>query len=283
MTDLRDTETRDDDAGHGSAIVAAQLAQADDDALERAGIDPDDGPTAWRCPDCGEVRKTYDGQRPDADCLTCGTATEWVPEDREVRCDGGGEGFYWDDADCPNNHCNGTLQQQDFYNVLCLECDDVFQHMKTEDEHWLVTSDFETVVQVPKSKPASDETTGDSCGCLTGRMQSSTPSEWVQMGAKTKVVDRVVLSLLKDLNTVPKTVWSDELSKATDGMSQLRSTLENRMFEEHTCDIADTSVFYGTGNIESATIRLDKSGIHIENISYKRTNTRGMLEEGADQ
>ncbi len=84
---LRDTETRDDTA-HASA-TNQMLANADDADLEAAGIDPDETPTEWRCPDCGEVRKTYDGERPDADCLTCGDATEWVPAEKEVRCDGG--------------------------------------------------------------------------------------------------------------------------------------------------------------------------------------------------
>jgi hypothetical protein len=31
-------------------------------------------------------------------------------------------GMYWDGEDCPATFCSGTLEQQDQFNVMCLEC-----------------------------------------------------------------------------------------------------------------------------------------------------------------
>ncbi len=130
-----------------------------------------------------------------------------------------------------------------------------------------------------------DETNGGAeqrCDCDTGRMQSNPPAVWSDLGTKTKVVDRCVLALLTDLNSVPKSVWNAELSKAETAMSELRSSLENRMFDEHECDMVGTDVFYGTGNIEEAVIRLDESGVHIESISSRSQRPDEAATNGGD-
>jgi len=62
-----------------------------------------------------------------------------------------GTGRYWDHEDCPRDNCNGELQQQDQFNVMCLSCEGIWTHVKSETKHYLQTADFETV-QV-KSEP----------------------------------------------------------------------------------------------------------------------------------
>ena len=50
-----------------------------------------------------------------------------------------GNRMTWDGYECPND-CSGELQQQDRFNVMCLECEDVWTHMKSDDAHWLQQS-----------------------------------------------------------------------------------------------------------------------------------------------
>lgn len=51
----------------------------------------------------------------------------------------------WDGEDCPNDDCDGDLQQQDRLNVTCLTCEDVWTHTKDDEHHKLQTANFETV------------------------------------------------------------------------------------------------------------------------------------------
>lgn len=118
-----------------------------------------------------------------------------------------------------------------------------------------------------------EDGTDQNCDCDTGRMQSTSTEEWNRIGGKVKILDRCILSLLSDLNSVPKSWWKDEFDKANDGMSGLRCELENRMFEEHVCDEVGTGVFYGTGGIEEAVIRLDSEGVHVVNVNYDDRKT----------
>jgi hypothetical protein len=55
-------------------------------------------------------------------------------------------GYLWDDEPCPEEDCDGDLQQQDQFNVMCLDCEAVWTHIKWDDErHELQTADGETV------------------------------------------------------------------------------------------------------------------------------------------
>jgi hypothetical protein len=62
-----------------------------------------------------------------------------IEETEEIVTDGGVE-MYWDDEDCPRVQCDGDLQQQDQSNVTCLECEEVWSHVKDDDEHLLVSA-----------------------------------------------------------------------------------------------------------------------------------------------
>ncbi|NHN64325.1 hypothetical protein G9463_13605 [Haloarcula sp. JP-Z28] len=55
----------------------------------------------------------------------------------------------WDHEDCPRDDCDGGLQQQDRFNVLCLACEGVWTYVKTSTAHLLQTADCETVATKP--------------------------------------------------------------------------------------------------------------------------------------
>lgn len=56
----------------------------------------------------------------------------------------------WDHEDCPRDDCDGELQQQDRFNVMCLSCEHVWMHWKDETDHVLETEDHETVARKPR-------------------------------------------------------------------------------------------------------------------------------------
>lgn len=43
----------------------------------------------------------------------------------------------WDHEDCPEDGCNGELQEQDNINVMCLSCEAVYTHGVDERGHFL--------------------------------------------------------------------------------------------------------------------------------------------------
>lgn len=53
----------------------------------------------------------------------------------------------WDNRDCPND-CNGQLQQQDKYNVMCTTCKEVFTHVRNQNRNGLANSDGDIVVEI---------------------------------------------------------------------------------------------------------------------------------------
>ncbi|ELY68864.1 hypothetical protein [Natrinema versiforme] len=57
--------------------------------------------------------------------------------------------YCWDHEDCPRENCEGELQQQDQYNVMCLSCERVWTHVRSETTHSLQTANFETVAEKP--------------------------------------------------------------------------------------------------------------------------------------
>jgi hypothetical protein len=64
-------------------------------------------------------------------------------------------GYVWDHEDCPHDDCEGELEQQDEFNVMCLACERVWSHRKDQTHHELVTVDLEVAARKPRDK----------CGC----------------------------------------------------------------------------------------------------------------------
>lgn len=54
-------------------------------------------------------------------------------------------GYVWDQEGCPVDGCDGDLEQQDQFNVMCLTCEEVWTHVKYQSVHRLVNADDETV------------------------------------------------------------------------------------------------------------------------------------------
>lgn len=67
----------------------------------------------------------------------------------DTQRNGYDSGFVWDHLDCPRDDCDGELQQQDRFNVMCLLCERAWSHLVTEDYHQLLTEDDEVVSKVP--------------------------------------------------------------------------------------------------------------------------------------
>jgi hypothetical protein len=65
--------------------------------------------------------------------------------------------YCWDHEDCPRGECDGELQQQDEYNVMCLSCERVWAHWKNADEHHLVSPDEKTVARKDRTLQAGTE------------------------------------------------------------------------------------------------------------------------------
>lgn len=61
--------------------------------------------------------------------------------------------YCWDHEDCPRDGCEGPLQQQDRYNVMCLSCGEDWAHYKDGDDHMLVTRDGETIARKARMVP----------------------------------------------------------------------------------------------------------------------------------
>ncbi|WP_337653199.1 hypothetical protein [Halomontanus rarus] len=72
----------------------------------------------------------------------------FLPVDREIRTDGGSSRC-WDGEECPG--CGGELQQQDRYNVACLDCEGAWGHSKDDDHHYLQTASGYVVTKKPRT------------------------------------------------------------------------------------------------------------------------------------
>ncbi|WP_251342405.1 hypothetical protein [Haloplanus halophilus] len=64
----------------------------------------------------------------------------------------GGRGRIWDHEDCPRDACDGELQQQDDFNVMCLSCEEVWGHHKNDEEHYLVSKESNIVARKPRDE-----------------------------------------------------------------------------------------------------------------------------------
>jgi len=79
------------------------------------------------------------------------------------------------------------------------------------------------------------------------KKQTTEYEQWLEIAAQVNAVQAEMRELLNQLNTdgdVPKTVYGPQNRRANDALSQLKSDLENRMFEEHP-EKASTDDFYG--------------------------------------
>ena len=56
-------------------------------------------------------------------------------------------GLIWDREDCPEDDCDGELQQQDEFNVMCLSCEVIWSHIAFPTEHQLQTKTGQTVAR----------------------------------------------------------------------------------------------------------------------------------------
>lgn len=82
-----------------------------------------------------------------------------------------GSTFFWDHEECPRDDCEGELQQQDEWNVICLECETVWAHYTDATHHELVDENADVVTR--KRRVATDGGTDSSD---TGR----SADEWEQ-------------------------------------------------------------------------------------------------------
>lgn len=57
--------------------------------------------------------------------------------------------YFWTGRDCPEEDCDGDLQQQDWMNVMCLSCERVWMHSRDSKNHKLRTQTFDTVAEEP--------------------------------------------------------------------------------------------------------------------------------------
>lgn len=83
-------------------------------------------------------------------------------------------------------------------------------------------------------------------------LQTTDFEEWEEIGEYVKQVNNDVTHLVTVLNSVPKSVWGDEVRKADDALAELKNILEERMFQEHP-EKADMGVFYGEIDDEGNT------------------------------
>ena len=62
---------------------------------------------------------------------------------------------FWDDEDCPHDWCEGELQQQDRFNVMCLQCESAWSHIRLPatynepEKHCLQDADGELWAEKP--------------------------------------------------------------------------------------------------------------------------------------
>jgi len=64
-----------------------------------------------------------------------------MPNEGPTRC--------WDHEDCPRDDCEGELEQQDQFNVMCTTCERIWAHIKWGNSHELQTKRGEKVAEKP--------------------------------------------------------------------------------------------------------------------------------------
>ena len=82
---------------------------------------------------------------------------------------------------------------------------------------------------------------------MSDNLQTTDFENWEEIADAMRDVQEAhseLLSAMAHRGDVPKSVYVDLYDDLSDTQSQLKSDLEDRMFEEHP-DKADTAVFYG--------------------------------------
>lgn len=97
-------------------------------ALRRFGI---------KCEHCGEFHEDVE-------------AVFECKRDRPGLIPDGGVEMTWDLDPCPKDGCDGELQHVSDYDVMCLECEEVFVHVTDESKHYLVDQDHTTAAEKEK-------------------------------------------------------------------------------------------------------------------------------------
>ena len=82
---------------------------------------------------------------------------------------------------------------------------------------------------------------------MGSNLQTTDFDEWEEIAERVKQIDNDVTALVTLLNSIPKSEWEDEHQKASEGMSELKDILEERLAKEHP-DKWDTHMFYGEPN-----------------------------------
>ncbi len=73
--------------------------------------------------------------------------------------------------------------------------------------------------------------------------------KWKKIAEKVKNVRRELHELSQELDSVPKSVYSEKYHQISKHLRQIKSDLEDRMFKEHPKQ-ADENIFYGDSKEE---------------------------------
>jgi hypothetical protein len=82
---------------------------------------------------------------------------------------------------------------------------------------------------------------------MGNNLQTTEFDEWEEIAERVKQIDNDVTALVTLLNSIPKSEWEDEQQKASEGMSELKGVLEERLAKEHP-EKWEPQMFYGEPN-----------------------------------
>lgn len=85
---------------------------------------------------------------------------------------------------------------------------------------------------------------GVSVSCMADNLQTTDLDEWEEIGEEVQQIHDDLIELVHTLNTVPKSVWRDDFDEAKHGVDQLKDSLDDRLFKEHS-EEASVDTFYG--------------------------------------
>lgn len=172
------TTLRCSECGNGTTFAH----RGPDVAQDQSPPWPDD---VLLCPECG----TYYPDDLGVSVEEIHVAEIVPPEEERLATDGGrehsGTSLCWDGHSCPIGGCDGELQQQDRFNVLCLECETVWTHYVTDEEHILSRPDQQHEFTKPRAETdGGREQSGDridrgcpNCGCEKTETDRGWPSD----------------------------------------------------------------------------------------------------------
>lgn len=82
---------------------------------------------------------------------------------------------------------------------------------------------------------------------MGSNLQTTEFDEWEEIAERVNQIDNDVTALVNLLNSIPKSEWEEEQRKASEGISELKNVLEERLAKEHP-DKWETDMFYGKPN-----------------------------------